>query len=63
MKMAAADKKDEMEKDKQTIGFGAGNLEAKTTLLAQVQKNVRVLGKDRDGTCRPACMYSCAISD
>ena len=48
MKQQALDKKDDMEKDKQTIGFGAGNLEAKGELLASVQKNVRDLGKDRD---------------
>lgn len=49
MKQQALEKKDEMDKDRQTIVFDAGNLEAKKESLTNMQKNVRNLTKDRDG--------------
>lgn len=49
LRTQATDKKDEMEKDKQSIDFGEDDLEAKKELLVNVQKNVRSLTKDRDG--------------
>ena len=48
MKQQQSEKKEQLDRDKQTLGFDAGDLLAKRELIASVQKNIRSLTKDRD---------------